>query len=144
MSLKDLPVLPGMITDNVSETYATELKAVTTPEQLWEFAKRWRPLYLLTKKQKINKKAKDAKRFRVSQNNMQNLISGAWDPKEALECVQVGRTGICKHARQYSCPGMHILVPEVLLLADAIGEKYGVTTDLALIQMNGGLEALER
>jgi len=143
MSLKELPIRPTPITANVKEGYVKELEAVTTPEQLWEFAKRWRPLYLLTRKPKINKKAKDAKRFRVSQNNMQNLISGAWDPKEALECVQVGRTGICKHARQYSCPGMHILVPEVLLLADAIGEKYGVTSDLALIQMGGGLEKLE-
>lgn len=144
MGLKDLPVRPTPITDNVRDAYTTELKAVTTPKELWDFAMRWRPLYLMTRKQKIDKKAKDAKRFRITQKNMQALISMSWDPKTALECIQVSREGVCKHARMYSCPGMHIMVPEILLHAEWASKKFGVTTDLALIQMNGGLEALEK
>ena len=144
MSLKDLPVQPGMTTDAVRDAYTAELKAVTTPKELWDFAMRWRPLYLMTPKRRINKKEKDAKRFRITQKNMQSLISMDWDPTVALACIQASREGVCKHAKQYSCPGTHILVPEILLHAEFIGQKFGVATDLALIQMNGGLEALER
>ena len=123
--------------------YLSELQRVTSPEQLWEFAKRWRPLYLLTRKEKIDKKAKDAKRFRISQNNMQALISGTWDPRVAFECVQAGKTGVCKHAKMYSCPGMHIMVPLVLMHVDFVADKYDVPTDIALIQLGGGMGKLE-
>jgi hypothetical protein len=143
MSLKELPVVPELTSDNVRTAYASELAAVATPEQLWEFAKRWRPLYLLSRKQKIDKKAKDAKRFRITQNNMQRLISMDWKPSEALECIRVSRAGPCKHATQFSCVGAHIILPPVLLMAELISQKYGVTTDLALIQMSGGLERLD-
>ena len=143
MSLKELPVRPTPVTDNVKEAYIKELAAVTTSYQLGEFAKRWRPLYLLSRKEKVNKKAKDAKRYRITQNNMQKLISGNWNPEVALKCIQDRRTGTCQHAHQYACPGMHILLPPVFLLAEFISDKYGVTTDLALIQMGGGLERLE-
>jgi hypothetical protein len=144
MSLKDLPVQPTYTEDHVRETYVKELSEVTTPEQLWAFATRWRPLYLLTPKRRIDKKKKDAKRFRITQKNMQSLISMNWDPKTALECIQVSREGHCKHAEQYSCPGLHIMVPEVLLHAQFVGQHFGVSTDLALIQMSGGMGALER
>lgn len=144
MTLKDLPVQPDPNGGELVKTaYVTELKAVASPEQLWEFAKRWRPLYLLTWKEKIDKKAKDAKRFRISQKNMQALISGTWDPRVAFECVQAGRTGVCKHARMYSCPGMHISVPIVLLQTDFVAKRYGVPSDIALIQLHGGMGRLE-
>jgi hypothetical protein len=143
MSLKELPVVPTIDTDHVKEAYVSELAAVATPEQLWEFAKRWRPLYLLSRKEKIDKKAKDARRFRITQNNMQRLISMDWKPKEAFECIQASRTGPCKHVAQFSCVGAHIVLPPVLLMAHLIARKYGVTTDLALIQMSGGLERLD-
>lgn len=134
-----------MTGEEVSKAYTTEILEVRSPEQLKVFTERWRPLYLLTRKQKIDKKAKDAKRFRITQNNMQELINGTYNPTVAWECIVVARTtnGVCKHASQYSCPGMHILVPMVLMEADFVSQKYGVPPDLALIQMHGGLEALE-
>jgi hypothetical protein len=128
----------------VKEAYIAELKEVTTPEQLWAFAMRWRPLYLMSRRDKIDKKEKDAKRFRITQKSMQSLIHMDWKAKEALECLQASRTGHCEHATQFSCVGMHIALPPVFLLAEFISSKYGVTTDLAIIQMGGGLEALER
>ncbi len=145
MSLRNLPVTPGADGEDgrVKEAYTSELKAVTSPEQLWEFAKRWRPLYLMTRKKKIDKKAKDAKRFRISQNNMQALINGTWDPRVAFQCIQEGRTGICKHARMYACPGSHILAPLILMYASFIAKEYGVSTDIALIQLGGGMGKLE-
>jgi hypothetical protein len=75
---------------------------------------------------------------------MQKLISMDWKPKEALECIQACRTGPCKHSTQFSCVGMHIILPQVFLMMEFVSQTYGVTTDLALIQMGGGLEALER
>jgi len=145
MGLKDLPVKPdGMgASDTVVTAYLEELGAVATPEQLWEFAKRWRPLYLMTPKPRIDKKAKNARRFRVTQNNMQSLLDGTWDPKTALQCLTISRTGNCAHATQFSCVGMHIAVPLILIHADFISEKFGVPKDMALIQLCGGLEALE-
>jgi hypothetical protein len=142
-SLKDLPVRPTLTGDEVRGGYVAELKAVTTPAELWAFAMRWRPLFLLTRKRKIDRKAKDAKRFRLTQKNMQALISMDWKPEGVFECVQSSREGVCKHASQFSCVGMHILLPEILLQADFVAKHYGVGSDLALIQMNGGQERLD-
>lgn len=144
MSLRTLPVTPHIGGEEVSKAYTTEILAVRSPEELRTFTERWRPLYMLTKKQKIDKKAKDAKRYRITQNNMQELINGTFNAVVAWECIVVARTtnGVCKHATQFSCPGMHILVPMVLMEADYVATKYGVAPDLALIQMHGGLEAL--
>ena len=143
MSLKELPVVPTETTDNVKEAYIKELAAVTTPTQLWEFAKRWRPLYLLSRKEKFDRKGKDAKRYRLTQKNMQKLISGDWDPVKALVCVNANKTGACGHLTQFGCVGAHIGFPPVFLIVELIAQKYGVATDLALIQLGGGLERLE-
>lgn len=143
MNLKMLPVAPSTNGgENVKAAYVAELQAVTYPESLWEFVKRWLPLYVMTRKTKIDKKGKDAKRFRMTQNSLQSLIDGTWDPKAALVCIEAGKTGLCKHAKQFSCAGMHISAPLALLHADFVAEKYGVTTDIALIQINGGFGAL--
>lgn len=145
MSLKDLPLSPsGDGEDVITPGYVAELAQVTSVQELLTFVDRWRPLLMMPRKFPINKKEKHAKRWRISQNNLQRLINGDFDPKEALSCIQLGRTSICRHSLQYSCPGMHLLAPEVLLQAMTIAKTYGVTPDLALIQMNGGLAALER
>lgn len=143
MGLKDLPILPTLAGEEVREGYAAELKAVTSPTLLWEFTMRWRPLYLLTRKRRIGKQEKNAKRFKITQKHMQNLISGTWNREEAFACIQASREGVCKHAQQYSCVGVHILIPEILLQADFVAKQFGVGSDLALIQMHGGLGALE-
>lgn len=144
MSLKDLPIVPTFDGDTVIPGYVEELSKVTTAQELVAFVDRWRPLFLLTRKFPIDKKEKHAKRWRISQNNLQHLINGTFDPNDALSCIQLGRTTICRHAQQYSCPGMHLLAPEVLLQVTAVAKTYGVGSDTALIQMNGGMEALER
>ncbi len=137
--LKALPVLPGNTTDRVKEAYVAELRLVTDVEMLGMFLHRWRPLYLLTKKQAFNRKAKNAKRYRFSENNLVRLIRGEAPLKEVLECVQLNRTDQgCKHIRQYSCPGAHVLVPPILMQVDWVSRHYGISTDLALVQMNGG------
>jgi hypothetical protein len=144
--LSELPVTPttGDPGNRVRAAYVTELAAVTSPDELRAFYKRWRPLFLMSRKYKIDKKTKGARRFRISQNNMQKLISGDWDPVAVFDCVQKGRAHPgCRHSKDYSCPGMHLLLPQILMLADALGDKYSVSSDLALIQLGGGLERLE-
>jgi hypothetical protein len=136
--LRALPVLPGMTTDRVREAYLSELILVTTPEAIKAFAARWRPLYILAKKQKIDKKAKDAKRFRITENNFLKLLHGVFDAEEALACLLANRTAGCPHMNQYGCAGAHIILPTVFVQAEMVAKHYGVSTDLALVQMNGG------
>jgi len=144
MGLKDLPLVPGCTANGIQDAYVSELKLVTTPEQLRAFTIRWAPLYRMTSKVIIDKKEKNAQRFRISRNNLDRLIAGDYKAEVALECVlgSRGPTG-CRHMRAFSCVGMHIVAPVVLIEAGGVARKYGVSTDLALIQMNGGLEALE-
>lgn len=142
MGLKGLPVQPG-IYDYVRTAYVEELKAVKEPFQLKAFTDRWQPLYALTKFEPIDKKAKGAKRYRISDNNVRCLIVGDYNNFEAFKCIEISRTGLCKHANQYSCPGMNIILPPVLYEADVHAEHYGVTSDIALIQSHGGYRALE-
>lgn len=142
MGLIDLPVRPSYTQDRIRDTYIAELQKVTTPEELTAFVTRWKPLFALTKKRPFDKKAKDARRYRITQNNFERLLAGDYDPKVALDCIRISRTNACQHARSFSCPGMHIAVPEILLLAGFVAKKFGVSTDLALIQMNGGVGRL--
>lgn len=141
--LNQLPVRPNPASNSVQETYIAELKAVTTPEQLSAFVLRWQSLYKMTRYRRIPKKEKDAKRYRVTQNNLKKLIVGDFDPAEALSCIQVSRDQTCRHAAQYSCVGLHIMVPTILLDAMLVAQEYVVPTDLALIQMCGGMGVLE-
>jgi hypothetical protein len=149
MSLSRLPVTPGFDTDNVSDSYIAELRGVATPEELLAFTARWAPLYSLSRARPFDRKAKDAKRFRVTQKNQQRLLAGDFDAVEALECIKQSRKredredNTCKHARMYSCVGMHIMTPSVLIDAFLVARRYGVSTDLALVQMHGGVAALE-
>lgn len=144
MGLKDLPVKPSLSGDDIVATaYTTELKEVTTPEALKAFVERWKPLYMLTREKKINKKGKDAKRYRVSMNNLKRMIVGDFDAEEALKCVAECRKGPCKHATQYSCPGMHILCPVIFVQLLQVADHFGVTMDIAMIQAFGGVGVVD-
>jgi hypothetical protein len=143
MGLRDLPVRPGDATEAVKSAYVAELQAVATPDQLRAFTSRWRPLYQLTKKRPIDEKTEGAQRLQATQHNLEQLIAGEYDPVEALECIQATRAEGCKHKGQFACPGLHIVLPLVLMAASRIAAEYKVTTDVALIQMNGGFSALE-
>lgn len=144
MGLKDLPVQPSVMgSDLVATAYTTELKEVTTPDALKAFVERWKALYMLTRERKIDKKGKDAKRFRISFKNLKRMIVGDFNATEALECIAAGRGGACKHSSQYSCAGMHILCPLILVQMLQIADHFGVTVDIAMIQAFGGMGALD-
>lgn len=144
--LKDLPVRPGLTGNVVQEAYVKELYEVKTPEELKKFVTRWLPLYNLHSGRDVefDKRAKDAKRFRISMKNLNNLRAGNIDFVTALDCIQKCRTDPgCAHQPHFSCEGAHIILPLVMMRAHSQSEYWGVSTDIALIQANGGLEALE-
>lgn len=136
--LRALPVLPGMTTDRVRDAYVSELSAVTTPETLRAFVMRWRPLYVLAKKKKIDKKAKGAKRFKITESNFRKLLRGDYNAEEAFACLQKNRADGCPHMKQFGCVGSHVILPTVFVQVEMVSQHYGVSTDLALVQMNGG------
>lgn len=143
MGLLQLPIIPTLAGDTVRDTYVSELRSVTTPNQLQEFVKRWEAVYHLKRvKLDFDKKAKDAKKYRLTEMKFQNLINGKVDFWKAMRCIQMNREGSCPHMALYTCEGGHILLPVQLIIADLVGQKYGVGSDLALIQANGGLAVL--
>lgn len=143
MGLKDLPVRPTFTSNLVRETYVKELAAVETPEQLKTFILRWQPLYRLTPKEKKAEGEKDAKRYRQTKNSFKKILKNEVDLSQALDCIQKSRKSACGHASSYSCPGMHLAAPTVLLYAAHVSDHFGVSEDLALIQLGGGIAAFE-
>lgn len=135
MGLKDLPVRLTPITDNAQEAYVVELREVKTPKELLAFTKKWNPLYTL----KISPvEGNDPESTKKTRESEEMIIAGTYDAEKALECIQKNRKDICEHATSFSCPGMCILMPGILLQSSLISRKFGVSTDLALMQMTEG------
>lgn len=145
-TLRDLPVRPTITQNLVRETYVEELLKVQSPEELLAFVKRWQPLFFLRRNRRpIDKKMKDAKRYRLTEKYFQQMRALEFSPERVLKCIARNRLPEehCPHITMYSCEAAHLLVPQVLSDADAIAEKYGVGSDLVLIQQNGGMGVWE-
>ncbi len=144
MGLKDLPVLPTFVEDKVRSAYVEELRKVETAQGLRDFHKRWVPLFQLRHRPiKFDKKEKDARRFRLTADKLNNVKTGNMDFDKTLACIKIMLGGgVCHHMHEFSCEGGHMVIPQVLLEAQGVAEYFGVSSDLALIQMNGGMAAL--
>lgn len=136
MGLRDLPVVPTLGGDVVRNAYISELLLVTTPEALQAFVTRWKGLYNLRRPWAGDSNG-------MTEECRRNVAEGRISAQQALDCIVKSREGACEHAPQFSCEGAHIVLPDIFLAAEMVSSQYDVGTDLALIQTNGGLEALE-
>lgn len=155
MGLKDLPVIPGMISETVQGTYVKDIHAVQDAAQLKTHAEKWMALFQLEIDSGRLAQIKDPHgwvRSGKTRRSYTDIIEGKVNYEEAFQCLKKGRVPVgsavmegevCEHAPHFSCAGMHFALPLPLMNALFVAEKYGVTTDLALIQANGGLETLE-
>lgn len=142
MSITDIPVHPGMASDKVKEAYLSEKKAITTPEELRAFVIRWKPIFEVANPAERKGGEEDAERYRLTQKNQEALVSGEYDAAEALECLKLSPTEKgCSHLQHFSCPGAHIALPLFFMQAEAVSHHFGVPTDIAIIQIHGGMEA---
>lgn len=125
IDLKTLPVCPDMDNEtSVLSVFVKERDSIKTLEDLANFVERWQSIWI------------DNERERIDQE--ESLISGSFNAQEVLECIQ--KAGECGHQ---NCCADHIFIPISLLQASLISKKYGVPFDVALIQMNGGLQSLK-
>lgn len=144
MTLKDLPVQPDdRGGDVVAAAYVAERDCIATPAELRTFALRWKALYALSMRP-LNARTRRSRRRRWTEYRLRSLVGGNFDAEAAFACFQIMRTGsACLHARRYSCEAMDVMMPPALLQAHLLAEGFGVSSDIALIQANGGLGALE-
>ena len=152
LRLKDLPIVPddsGL--DRIGNIYTSERNKVRSQEDLRKFVKRWRAIWGI--RLRGNDKELTSEEFQ--------LIECSFDIEAAWNCLSIYRSKIhlrehrkkrirkkyqknqphCGHTRP-SCFGMHIMLPPNLLHAYLIGNHYGVSVDIALIQAAGGFGEL--
>lgn len=129
--LLDLPVLPehrddAATTDIVQEAYLKERDAIQTTDDLLNFVRRWRNVWLL---RCPRDEAADLP------EEVQRLVSLDFDQEKVL--------GWLKEAKADSLPFedihvrimAHIAVPVPLLDAFQLAKHYGVGTDLGLVRL---------
>lgn len=149
MSLKTLPVEPDERGgDQVQAAYLTERNEISSEEELLLFIVRWGPLYEMALGRVLVPSPGESEPVSLRKSRTQEEYNKLVTPekvplKETWACIQVLRTGsACEHSENFSCCGMHVMVPLPLMEAVITAEHYGVPTDLALIQLNGGFGAL--
>ena len=144
MGLRDLPVVPDIYSDSVRDTYIWERAFIGNTNELKAFTKRWRPLYKL---KPVVVDPESPPEVQKTMRNMQALADGTWwrgDFWVVWDHLNTLRGGAdCGCGPTGSCVAMHIMLPVPLLRAHMVGSHFGVTTNLALIQDNGGVGELE-
>lgn len=134
MKTKDLPIRPDDNGGNeVIDNYIRERKAIQTTDDLKAFVSRWKTLWEPDTFQNI-----------IYSQQEQSLFDGTFDAEQTLKCLkECTNSEGCEHSKSAAtCTGVYIALPVVLLQIDIMAERYGVPTDIALIQMFGGLGAL--
>jgi hypothetical protein len=120
--------LPGyhVSNDGLSDNYVEELRAVDSEEKLFEFVQRWSALW-------------EIGRDRIPEilhPGLDRIVGHKFDAEEALQCIAEGRKKGCKHAQPgESCPGMNIVMPPTLLMAEMVSRQFGAPICTALHQM---------
>ncbi len=132
MSLRDLPVKPTMTENHIRDTYIAERNAIQTEDDLRSFTKRWKAIWVLHSGRNLT-------------NEEKSIINGTYDATPSLKCLKIClQKDVCEHASTgVSCVGMHLSLPITLMMAEFISQHFGVTTDIAIIQANGGMGELE-
>jgi len=134
MKIKDLPVRPDDNGgDEVINNYIKERNAIQTTDGLKAFVARWKTLWEPATFQNIAYSPQE-----------QSLFDGTFDAEQTLKCLkEVTNSEGCEHSKAtVACTGVYTALPMVFLQINILAKKYGVPTDIALIQMFGGFEAL--
>lgn len=106
---------------SVLADYVSELKGVTTAEELRAFTTKWAQVW------DIDYPARQ-----------EPLGLGEYDADEALACIAASREDVCKHAGDHEvtradfCTGMRIVMPETFLVTRLYAEKLGAPYNLVL------------
>ena len=99
--------------DEFIKTYVKERKELTSAQDLIEFVKRWKSIFILCQ---INEETS-------------SLIDGTFDADSAWQCLNAK----CNHG---TCAGMTILLPPSLLYAQLCSTEFEVPGDVAFIQLH--------
>lgn len=135
-TLRDLPIRPTFTEDVIRENYVTELKEATDVPKLRAFLDRWNAIFRLNHQGRM-----DLEPY----VKLGDKTYTDEELAEALECMKKCKKGACEHCvtGSHGCIGVNILVPPLLISAEIAGNHFGVSTDLAIIQMNGGMGELD-
>lgn len=130
-TIKDLPVLPDGY-DNTQTAYNSEKQKIKFPSHLFAFTNRWKAVWEIEypNRSEITKAERE-------------LIDGTYDVEGAFKCfsIMIDGKSHCGHETP-SCHSMHIMIPRVLMAAYFASEHFGVPTDIALLQLTGGIHQL--
>ena len=122
-SVWDLPIKPDHNGgDDVFTAFMEDRKAIETPEQLMEFVKKWRNVWLF----KETKKDIPCTCSEVEEK----IVNLTFNPIEILECFKVQRCG------RADCPCAYIMIPTILLRSSILANEFSVPHDVALIQLS--------
>jgi hypothetical protein len=113
----------------VMRTYVEELQRVTNPEELIAHVDRWHRVWEMTRHKYPTDPLIQAET---------ELLDGTWKERagEIWECVQAGRTGVCKHSEQ-DCPSVHILLPVPFVQMFLVAKEFQMPMDIALERIYG-------
>jgi hypothetical protein len=125
-SVWDLPVKPDHDGgDDVFTAFIGDRKAVETTEQLMEFVKKWRNVWLFKETKKdIPCHCSEAE---------EKIIDLTFNPAEILKCFEINKKGKCDTV---GCPCAYIMVPTILLRSSILANEFSVPHDIALIQLS--------
>jgi hypothetical protein len=130
--LLDLPVLPdhrdeAAATDIVKEAYLQELNALGTPEELLDFVRRWRNLWLLRCPRREPEEV---------QPELQSLLALDFDPEKVFDWLQKKKQPNVPYTEDVNVRIMcHLALPIGLLEAFQLANHYQVGTDLGLVRL---------
>lgn len=115
----ELPVLPDTNGEAILlESYLAERNNLMSANDLPAFVKRWKTLFVLS----LEKTSEESKVY------LQQLIDNTFDVEDTWLYMQEGPFDQLN-------AGIHILLPPSLLFAYLCAVEYGVSLDIAFIQM---------
>lgn len=121
----------GDDSERYPQVYVKELHLVTSPEELVSHVKRWFPLWEMNQEKFPDEPASPAEI---------EILDGSWESRssEIWECIQAGRTALCKHLQNgQDCPSAYILMPFALTKATILAQHYHTLVSAVLEQLYG-------
>lgn len=130
-TVNDLPVVPSN-GDNTAKAYRSELNKIQTAKDLLNHTNKWKAIWGLNVPRNVEV-TKAEKEIAAGTYNAEDAI------KCFLKCMVIDGPG-CGHGENTpSCHAMHIVMPLPILLSIMTSQQFGVPTDIALLQLTGGV-----
>jgi hypothetical protein len=125
--------------ENLFKDYFDGLNLCHTEEDLSQFIIKWKIIYKLSS---FPKDQYEDKRSATSIDNLHNNTTV--NLNEILECIKIHRAqACCSHMTSYTCEGLHVSLPIVLLDALLIAKRFEVPPNIAFIQLLGGMPSFK-